>query len=239
MTEEHLIASWAYRAFAERRKPTNGFRATLSAGRMQIHDGDADLTAKVICRECNNGWVSRIDNAAAQVMRPLVRGQSEVALDCEGQAAVAAWIYKSALMFDSAEHGARGQLSSLREGFMASRLAGPGCIIYVGPASRPPSLAVGDPPTDVNFWTLGIVPTKRTMKLTGTVASADGASRTTSATEHPIPGYRIMVGALWAYLGGQICPVDEDALDGFSQVWPAKDARVTVRAASLVTRGAA
>jgi hypothetical protein len=77
------------------------------------------------------------------------------------------------------------------------------------------------------------------MRVTGTVVSADGADRTTRTTELPIPGYRIMVGALWAYLGGQVCPVDEDALDGFSQVWPAKDEPVTVRAAALVSQGAA
>jgi hypothetical protein len=239
MTEEHLIASWAYRAFAKQRKPTGGIRLTLSDGRVRADDGDAEITAKVICRSCNNGWLSRIDNAAAQVMRPLIRGQHEVTLDCEGQAAVAAWIYKSALMFDAADHGVHGQLNSLRDGFRTSGQAGPGCIIYVGPADRPPSATVGDPPTEVNFWTLGILPTKRMLRLTGTVVSADGASQSTSTSELPIPGYRIMVGALWAYLGGQVCPVDEDALDGFSQVWPAKDANVVVRAASLVTQDAA
>ncbi len=239
MTEEHLIAFWAYRAFTKQRKPTGGLRLTLSDGGARVHDGDADVTAKVICRSCNNGWVSTIDNAAAQVMRPLIRGQREIALDCKGQAAVAAWIYKSALMFDAAEHGAQGQLSSLRDGFRSSCQAGPGCIIYVGPADRPPSVTVGDPPTEVNFWTLGILPTGRMLRLTGAVLSADGASQSTSASELPIPGYRIMVGALWAYLGGQICPVDDDALQGFSRVWPAKDADVVIRAASLVTRDVA
>lgn len=147
MTEEHLIASWAYRTFAKQRKPTGGIRLTLSDRQTRAYDGDADITAKVICRACNNDWVSRIDNAAAQVMRPLIRGQHEVTLDCKGQAAVAAWIYKSALMFDAAEHGAQGQLGSLRDGFRTSGQAGPGCIIYVGPADRPPSVTVGDPPT--------------------------------------------------------------------------------------------
>jgi hypothetical protein len=235
MTEEHLIALWAYRAFCKQRKPTGGILLTHSDGQVRGRSGDADVTAKVICRDCNNGWVSRIDNAAAQVMRPLVRGQREVVLDREGQTAIAAWIYKSALMFDAAEHGAQGQLSSLRNGFRRSGQAGPGCIIYVGPADRPPSLTVVDPPTAVNLWALGILPTKRSLRLTGTVVSADGRSQSTSTTEHPIPGYRVMVGALWAYLGGRVCPVDEDALDGFSQVWPAKEEDVAVRAASLVT----
>ena len=70
--------------------------------------------------------------------------------------------------------------------------------------------------------------------------SADGAeSFTGSPQEIPIPGYRVMVGALWAYLGGQVCPVDEEALKGFVQIWPARDEPVTVRAGSLITRDAA
>jgi hypothetical protein len=240
MTDEHLIAFWAHRAFAKQRKPTGSVRGTIREdGRLRLHDGDAELTAKIICRECNNGWVSRIDNAAAEAMRPLIRGERAVTLNREGQAAVAAWIYKTALTFDAAEHGADGSLRSLREGFKASRLAGPGCIIYAGPASRPPSVTVGDPPTNVNLWPLGIVPTKRNLRLTSTVVSADGGEQATNKTEIPIPGYRVMVGALWAYLGGQICPVDESALDGFSQIWPAREPPVTVRAASLVTSNAA
>ena len=55
MTEEHLIASWAYRAFVKQRKPTGGIRLTLSDGRVRADDGDAEIIAKVICRSCNNG----------------------------------------------------------------------------------------------------------------------------------------------------------------------------------------
>jgi hypothetical protein len=238
MSEEHLIAHWAHRAFAKKRKPTDSFRASLTGGGMRLEDGDADATAKVICRSCNNGWVARIDNAAARVARPLIRGQEEVALDRTGQTAFAAWIYKTALVFDAAEHGSDGPLASLRAGLVESGLAGPGCIIYAGPASRPPSLTVGEGAnaTDVNLWLLGIQPTKRKLRFTLNIQNPDGTPGT--PTEHDIPGYHVMVGALWAYLGGQVCPVDQDALAGFSRVWPAQDEPVLIRAASLNTRDA-
>jgi hypothetical protein len=96
MTEEHLIADWAHRAFAQRRRPTGFFRGSVVDSALQLHDDDPIVTAQVICRSCNNGWVSRIDNAASQVLRPLIRGQSEVALARDGQTAVAAWVYKTA-----------------------------------------------------------------------------------------------------------------------------------------------
>jgi hypothetical protein len=242
MSEEHLIAHWVHRAFARKRKPTDSFRATIKGTAMRLEDGDADVTAKVICRSCNNGWVARIDNAAAGVARPLIRGLEQVALDRAGQTAFAAWIYKTALMFDAAEHGPDGQLASLRAGLMESGLAGPGCVIYAGPACRPPSLTVGDggEATEVNLWMLGIQPTNRKLRLTGTVTSADGRESITNTTEHVISGYRIMIGALWAYLGGAVVPpVDAETLEDFSRIWPAQDDHVMLRTASLNTRDTA
>jgi hypothetical protein len=42
------------------------------------------------------------------------------------------------------------------------------------------------------------------------VASPDAETISPGApTDLPIPGYQIMVGALWAYLGGQISPVHQ------------------------------
>ena len=75
VTEEHLIADWAHRAFAKARKPTNQLRGTwVAPGRVAISTDDAVMTAKVICGSCNNNWVSGLDNGAARVLRPLIRG---------------------------------------------------------------------------------------------------------------------------------------------------------------------
>lgn len=239
MTEEHLIADWAHRAFGKSRKPQGILRATIAKdGRLTTHDGDPAPTAKVVCRACNNGWLSGIDNAAAKVMRSLLRGEREVDLDPEGQSAVAAWVYKCALIFDAVQHGRDGPLASVRALFMDTKLAGPGCAIYVGPSLPPPSLVVGDPPTTVNLWTLGIRPADGTMNLTVNVESADGSSTTPGTpTEIPIPGYQITVGGLNAYLGGRVIfPIAAESLKGYALVWPVQEATVTARAASIVTK---
>ena len=241
MTEEHLLADWAYRAFSKSRKPKGLFLGRIiGPEQMRIDpDGEPVPTAKVICRACNNGWLSRIDNAAADVLKPLVRGEHAVVLDREGQTAVAAWIYKTALILDAGELGPDGELAVLRPQFMGEGEAGPGCVIYAGPASKSSSLTVGEPATTVNLWMLGVRPTNRVMRLQGTVVSHDGGKVHKGEPKAIlIPGYQIMVGALWAYLGGRFPPVDDEALQGFERIWPAQDAPVTLRAASLVTRPA-
>ncbi len=236
-TEEHLIADWAHRAFARKRKPDSSLRgAFVGPDQLRVAPGDSMHTAKVVCRACNNGWLSQTDNAAARVMRPLIRGEREVDLDRTGQDAVAAWLYKSALIFDAADHGYDGPLATLRPIFKKSRLAGPGCTIYVGPAIKPPSVEVGTPPTTVNLWMLGIRPANGMMRLTMNVQNSDGTVTPGAPRAIPIPGYQIMVGALCAYLGGRVPPITPESLEGFVQIWPARDETVRVRAASLDTR---
>jgi hypothetical protein len=239
MTEEHVMSDWTLRAFARSRKVDNAFRGTfVGADRIRFDDGDSVIAAKVICAPCNNQWLSEIDNAAARVLRPLVRGQREVDLDGPDQSVVAAWLYKVALILDAAHHGTDSPLGTLREGFMRTRLAAPGCVIYAGPASRPEGIEVGDPPTSIYMWPLGVRPWNGTMRLTVNVVPVDGKPvHQGTPTEIPIPGYQIMVGALWAYLGGQYSPVTPESLQGFVQVWPAREETVTVRAASLKIGG--
>lgn len=238
MSDEHLIADWANRAFAKARKPTGHLHgALIGQGQMRIDGGDPVAAAKVVCTACNSGWLSVIDNAASKVLRPLVRGDREVTLDRAGQTAVAAWIYKCALILDAADHGDDGEMAVLREGLMTSRQAGPGCVICAGPASLPPSVTVGDPPTTVNLWMLGVRAITGRMRLHINIVKDDGTVHRAEPTTHDVPGYQVMVGALWAYLGGPIPPVAPEALEGFEQVWPALDEPVTIRPASLVTRG--
>jgi hypothetical protein len=44
----------------------------------------------------------------------------------------------------------------------------------------------------------------------------------------PIPGYQVMLGGLYAYLGGPVAPITPKSLEGYVQIWPAKPAPVVV-----------
>lgn len=114
------MADWVLRAFARSKKPQFALAGTIVApGQMRLEAAEPVSTAQVVCARCNNGWMSRIDNAAAQVLRPLVQGQTAVDLVAGAQQAVAGWIFKSALTFDALQTGNAGPL-----GWVARRLCG-------------------------------------------------------------------------------------------------------------------
>lgn len=229
MTEEHLIAAWVLRAFVRQRKPKTGLSATfVSDDQMRLHAEEPTSTAKVVCRSCNNEWLSGIDNAAANVLKPLIRGEQTVILDDKGQSAFAAWIYKCALVFDASQNGNEGELVPLREGFKVARQAGPGCVIYAGPAGPPTPIAVPEVPQAAGLRLFGIRAISGTLRLTINVESPDGEITPGAPSDLPIPGYQVMLGGLHAYLGGPISPVTPDSLKGFTQIWPTTTPPVTV-----------
>jgi hypothetical protein len=220
MSEEHIIAKWAFRAFARSRKPVPGFAGTFTApDQLKVEADEPIQTAGVTCEPCNNGWLSLIDNDAARVLKALIQGESEVTLDGAGQTAFAAWIYKCALIFDAAQHGADGELASLRAGFMESRLAGPGCVMFAGSAGAPAPLELPGLDEKLGLRLFGVRTVNGTVRL-----NING-----EVSEIPIPGYQMLLGNLCVYLGGQVPPITPEALVGFEQVWPGRDEPVVVR----------
>jgi hypothetical protein len=228
LTEEHLIAAWVFRAFHRSRRHPAGFGGTfVGPGELHISPEEPIATAKVLCRRCNNEWISRIDTAAADVLKPLIRGEETVTLDRAGQVAFAAWIYKSALVFDAAIDDEDGDLASLRQGFHDSHEAGPGCVIYAGLAPPAPISLPGVPEV-AGLRMFGVRPISGTMNLEINVQNPDGTVTPGRQTAIAIPGYQVMLGALCAYLGGRVPPITEDSLEGYVQVWPARSEPVTV-----------
>jgi len=220
VSEEHIIAGWAFRALARSRKPGPNFAGTFMApDQLKVEADEPVQTAGVTCKPCNNGWLSLIDNDAARVLKPLIQGASEVTLDAFGQTAFAAWIYKCALIFDAAQHGTDGELASLREGFMESKQAGPGCIMYAGSAGAPAPFEFPGLDEKLGLRLFGVRPVNGTVRL---IVNGE-------ESQHRIPGYQILLGNLCVYLGGQVAPITPESLVGFEQVWPARDEPVTVR----------
>lgn len=221
LSEEHLIADWVFRAFARSRKPGPLFRGLMRDGnQLHLQGGDPVLTARVVCKACNNGWMSGIDRAAAEALKPLVQGRSTVTLNGDAQAAVAAWIYKSALTFDAFQNGDAGQLVTSRSEFMATRAAPAGCTIYLGPAGQTPFTVEGVPEV-AGLALFGVDETELPMNVTLKIETPDGVQ--VSHLEVPLPGYVIRLGHLHAIISGVRGPIVPTPDQGFACIWPVSE----------------
>lgn len=227
-TEEDLVADWVLRAFARSKKPQFALAGTIVApSQMRLEAAEPVSTAQVVCQPCNNGWMSRIDNAAAEVLRPLVQGQTAVDLGARAQRAIAGWIFKSALTFDALQTGNAGPLVGLRSDFAASHSAPPGCTIYLGPA-RPIPFSLAAVPQAAGLITFGVRATEGVANVTSQLYSPDGTLAHTGHSTLPVPGYSVMLGRVHAVISGIRAPLVPTAGLGFVRVWPAADESVTV-----------
>jgi hypothetical protein len=125
LTKEDAWPRWLNKAFP---KPPPGVALDISL------DGEAITrasrrtvtgynTARVpgFCRNCNNGWMSQLEHSAAPLLLPMIRGE-HVTLDASEQALIAAWVTKTALVFDQRTNTRAPFVSSdLTRSFAADR----------------------------------------------------------------------------------------------------------------------
>ena len=220
VTQEHLVADWALRAFTRERKPFLLSARVGGAGKpARIVSAAPTLSAGLTCRGCNNGWISTLDREASELLKPLIRGD-EVTLSPEEQVVAAAWIFKTALVCDAADHGEDGPLAGLRPLFMADKRPPVGCIIYVG-SSRLYGPAA---------FPFGMRQVHGVVRLTVNVVSPDGQEvHPGTPRDMPNPAFQVMVGAMTAFVcGRRIPPISSDSLIGFERLWPGSGGAVTV-----------
>ena len=58
-----------------------------------------ELKVRRVCRECNNGWMSRLESQSQPTLQPLLSGQSH-SLTSGEQATVALWAVKTAMVLE-------------------------------------------------------------------------------------------------------------------------------------------
>lgn len=221
LTEEHIVADWVHRAFARSRKPRSDLSGTfIDHQSIRLSTSDPISTAKVVCRRCNNEWMSSIDNEAATALKPLIQGQTDVSLNPDAQSAVSAWIFKSALIFDALQAGEHGPLAGLRSGFAQDRLAPPGCTIHAGPA-LPVPFSVEGVPEIAALALFGVRPTNGHVNLTINVQQPDGSSIPGTTKQIATPGYTVMLGRINAIISGLRAPIVPTPEWRFERIWPA------------------
>lgn len=57
------------------------------------------LKIRCVCDQCNNGWMSRLENRVQPLLQPLVTGESG-SLDMGGQTEIAIWAVKTAMVLE-------------------------------------------------------------------------------------------------------------------------------------------
>jgi hypothetical protein len=99
MSKEHIWSDWLPEILPRQHSRSEGYTTNVGKGATYtIHQGDVGTKkVRVVCTDCNNGWMSQIVTAAKPYAMALISGQN-IYLDQNGQRAMANWIGLSALM---------------------------------------------------------------------------------------------------------------------------------------------
>jgi hypothetical protein len=109
LTHEHVIPRWLTDDLPEQvawrgqdqmivMTPPRGDRSRLHLPHREAPEAFNALTAKVVCKTCNNGWMNdAIEGTARPTLAALVRGEHR-ALEPADVHAVAAWAVKTSLI---------------------------------------------------------------------------------------------------------------------------------------------
>jgi hypothetical protein len=127
VTHEHLFSDWLRDLFPRSAADTHTIahavawtpRPTFVRQVRQGHSGTR--TVRKVCRPCNSGWISKIDNAANRFAPPLIQGQS-ITVTQEAQQALATWFAKIATVADARRPADSVVLQSDRDWIMRRSL---------------------------------------------------------------------------------------------------------------------
>lgn len=97
LTNEHVWPEW----FGELLSSISSTPYSVRAFGRAWSTPKIDLVAKVVCRTCNNGWMSQLEAQAKTILTPMILGeQRAVILSPRQQTVLARWALKTAIMTD-------------------------------------------------------------------------------------------------------------------------------------------
>jgi hypothetical protein len=137
-SQEHIFGDWIGKVLGKVSPQNFSFTALHRAGEAsqysssRVRQGDA-LSQKLngVCKTCNNGWMSKIEEATKPVATPLLL-REERKLTPADQDILARWIMLKALVIERMHGGPVAIERNLRSAFMSSQLPVPHTRIYIG-----------------------------------------------------------------------------------------------------------
>ena len=224
LTREHVWPRWIVDVLPDGHRWTTRTRVGLVDGQPHVETGEpygardsCSWTARVACGECNNGWMSRLEEEAKPVIGPLLRGE-DLAVDGVTSSSISRWCVKTAIVLAA---GA-GQ-PWIPDPAMAAALRS-GAI----PAGQA-LVSVAKVPIGLDGWTqVANVVTHRDEPAALFVDAIRGQFAFTAAlapSSGPMPGWHVLMPHDWTSLlphrqGGRIAGV------GLEQVWAVALARL-------------
>lgn len=108
LTREHVVPRWLTKVLPEQAKWRGQDQTVVHIGRRgpgtelslphrEVPEPFGAVTVKAVCAECNAGWMSDLEQAAAPTLTALVRSD-RVTLDSSALSSLAAWAVKTSLM---------------------------------------------------------------------------------------------------------------------------------------------
>jgi hypothetical protein len=104
ITREHIIAKWIAGALTGSGTLNHAYReqgANVDARNWQTREPSFKVAG--VCRECNNGWMSRLEIAAKRRLPPFMRGRTGLRINYVNAPVLARWAAKTGLMFQACE----------------------------------------------------------------------------------------------------------------------------------------
>ncbi len=141
LTKQHVFGDWMNNLFGRdqrhRAKFTN-YRQDASPVRIGGYKKSAirpgtitTMQLRVVCSDCNNGWMRALEEKARPTVEKLVRGEA-VVLDAQAQLAVAAWATQVSII--SEYYSEEGQIVSQdqRDQFRLTGVPSSGWTVWIG-----------------------------------------------------------------------------------------------------------
>lgn len=97
LSKEHVFGAWLNRIWVSRGPAQCRVGPLNRSPNVRDIGQPFSMTVRDVCEACNNGWLSRLEEAAKRSLSPLIHGKPND-ISAVDQSTVATWAYKTALV---------------------------------------------------------------------------------------------------------------------------------------------
>jgi hypothetical protein len=112
MTREHAMPNWVLSVLPPGKEWTIFNVSPRLPGflRSWFSSGQTGVQVKGVCKDCNEGWMSKLEVATKRILTPLIRGEREHEFVREERDMLVTWAIKTWMMFDATTRRSEGAM---------------------------------------------------------------------------------------------------------------------------------